>query len=348
MKKLSKASLILLAVLVLASIFTGCAKTAPAATTEPAAEAAAPAATEAPAAPAETAKKTIAIITPAHDNPFFKTVADYGTKVATDLGYEVVVMVHDDDPALQAEHFDTAISLGVAAIICDNAGADATIAPVQKALDAGIPTFLVDREINQSGVAKAQIVAYNLQGAQAVAEEFVLQMGETGMYLELLGRETDTNAGVRSKGFHDVIDQYADMKLLEAQTANWSQTEAQTVVDTLIQKYGADIKGVICGNDTMALGAQAALEAAGMDDVIVVGFDGSDDVNESIMNGAIDAGALQPVAEMAIQAAIQADMYIRTGETGKDEKQSIDMVLLTPENACQYTQFAPNGQTSCP
>ena len=85
-----------------------------------------------------------------------------------------------------------------------------------------------------------------------------------------------------------------------------------------------------------------------MSDVIVVGFDGSDDVNESIMNGKIDAGALQPVAEMAIQAAIQADLYIRTGETGKDEKQSIDMVLLTPENACQYKSFAPTGSTeSC-
>ena len=80
-------------------------------------------------------------------------------------------------------------------------------------------------------------------------------------------------------------------------------------------------------------------------DVIVVGFDGSDDVNASILAGKIDAGALQPVAEMAIQAAIQADAYIKTG---KPEKQSIDMVLLTPENACQYTGFAPNGKTSCP
>ena len=80
----------------------------------------------------------------------------------------------------------------------------------------------------------------------------------------------------------------------------------------------------------------------------MAGFDGSDDVNASIMAGKIDAGALQPVAEMAIQAVIQADLYLRTGSTGKPEKQSIDMVLLTPENACQYTEYAPNGKTSCP
>jgi len=90
------------------------------------------------------------------------------------------------------------------------------------------------------------------------------------------------------------------------------------------------------------------LDAAGMSDVIVAGFDGSDDVNESMLAGKIDAGALQPVAEMAIQAVIQADAYLRTGSTGKPEKQSIDMVLLTPENACMYTGYAPNGKTSCP
>jgi len=118
-------------------------------------------------------------------------------------------------------------------------------------------------------------------------------------------------------------------------------------MESLLQA-NPDVKGVICGNDTMALGAQAALDAAGMSDVFVAGFDGSDDVNESMLAGKIDAGALQPVAEMSIQAAIQADAYLRTGSTGKPEKQSIDMVLLTPENACQYTGYAPNGKTSCP
>jgi len=63
------------------------------------------------------------------------------------------------------------------------------------------------------------------------------------------------------------------------------------------------------------------------------------------MNGELKATALQPVAEMAIQAAIQADEYIRAGSTGKDEKQSIDMVLITAENACQYESFAPTGST---
>jgi erythritol transport system substrate-binding protein len=111
-------------------------------------------------------------------------------------------------------------------------------------------------------------------------------------------------------------------------------------METILQA-NPEIKGVICGNDTMALGAQAALLTAGRDDVICVGFDGSDDAIQSIMKGELKATSLQPVAEMATQAAIQADQWIKTGSTGKPEKQSIDMVLLTPENADQYESFAP-------
>jgi len=289
----------------------------------------------------------ICVIVPGVENPFFGTMQEIAAAKAEELGYETLKLVHDDDANKQLELFESCIAKDAVAIILDNAGADASIAAVQKAKDAGIPSFLVDREINEEGVAVSQIVSNNYQGATILAEEFARLMGEEGTYIELTGRDTDTNAHVRSQGYHDVLDALPDMEMVAQQTANWSQTEAFDVMESLLQA-NPDVKGVICGNDTMALGAQAALDAAGMGDVIVVGFDGSDDVNDSIMAGKIDAGALQPVAEMANQAAIQADAYIRTGSTGKPEKQSIDMVLLTPENACQYTLFAPNGKTSCP
>jgi len=290
----------------------------------------------------------ICVIVPGVENPFFGSEQQIAGDKAEELGYETLRLVHDDDANKQLELFETCISKDAQAIILDNAGADASIAAVQLAKDAGIPSFLIDREISQEGVAVSQIVSNNYQGATILAEEFARLMGEEGTYIELTGRDTDTNAHVRSQGYHDVLDALPDMEMVAQQTANWSQTEAFDVMESLLQAH-PDVKGVICGNDTMALGAQAALDAAGLgDDVIVAGFDGSDDVNDSIMAGKIDAGALQPVAEMSIQAAIQADQYLRTGDTGKPEKQTIDMVLLTPENACQYTAYAPNGKTSCP
>ncbi|KUK98687.1 MAG: putative ABC transporter sugar-binding protein [Atribacteria bacterium 34_868] len=273
----------------------------------------------------------------------FGTMQEIAAAKAEELGYKTIKLVHDDDANKQMELFETVIAQGVAAIILDNAGADATVAAVQKAKDAGIGCFLVDREITKEGVAVSQIISNNYQGATILAEYFAELMNEEGKYVELTGKDTDTNAHIRSQGYHDVLDQIPGMEMVAQQTANWSQTEGYSVMETILQQH-PDIKGVICGNDTMALGAQAALLTAGRDDVICVGFDGSDDAIESILKGELKATSLQPVAEMATQAAIQADLWIRTGSTGKPEKQSIDMVLITPENADQYEKFAPKPQ----
>jgi erythritol transport system substrate-binding protein len=292
-------------------------------------------------------KGMICVIVPPVENPFFGAMQQIAADKAESLGYSTTRLVHDDDANKQLDLFESCIAQGAKAIILDNAGADATVAAVQKAKDANIPSFLVDREITQEGVAVSQIVSNNAQGAAILGEEFARLMGETGTYIELTGKDTDTNAHIRSQGYHDVLDALPNMKMVAQQTANWSQTEGYSVTEALLSQY-PDVKGIIAGNDTMALGAQAAVLAAKKPGIIVVGFDGSDDAIKSIHQGELKATSLQPVAEMALQAAVQADQYIQTGSTGLPEKQSIDMVLLTPDNACQYYQFAPvaEGATS--
>jgi len=284
-------------------------------------------------------KKLIAIIAPSPENPFFKALADAADAKAKSLGYDTLILIHNDDPVKQDQLFDTAIARKAAAIILDNAGADATIAAVTKAKKAGIPSFLVDREINSTGVAVAQLVSNNYQGATLGAEEFAKLMGEEGDYVELLGRETDTNAGIRSKGYNDTLSQYPKLKKVAAQSANWNQAEAFQKTQTIIQQF-PNIKGLISGNDTMALGASAALKGAGKGQVIVVGFDGSPDVAQSIKAGDIRATVLQPVVHLSELAVEQADHYIKSGKTDKDEKQTIDCVLINPDNVNNYSPFS--------
>lgn len=281
----------------------------------------------------------IAIITPSHDNPFFKAEAVGAEAKAKELGYETLVLVHDDDANKQSQLIDTAIGRGAKAIILDNAGSEASIAAVKKAMDAGVPSFLIDREINATGIAVSQIVSNNYQGAQLGAEEFVRLMGEKGNYVELLGREADLNAGIRSKGYHDVIDEFPEMKMVAQQSANWSQTEGYSKMETILQA-NPDIQGVIAGNDTMAMGAIAALQAAGRKDVIVVGFDGSNDVRDSINAGGIKATVMQPAYAQAQLAVTQAHEYITTGKAPAEEKQLMDCVLITADNADKLETFA--------
>jgi ABC-type sugar transport system substrate-binding protein len=287
----------------------------------------------------EKASKLMIILTPDKDNTFFIAESDAAKAKAESLGYTTLTAVHKDDPTVESNLIDNAISQKAAAIIIDIANADASPNNLRRATQAKIPVFCMDREINVTGVAKAQLISDNFQGAQLGAQYFVKLMGEKGNYIELVGKESDTNAGVRSKGFHSIIDQYPDMKMVARQTANWSQTEAYSVIESILQA-NPDVKGVICGNDTMALGAQAAIEAAGRKNVIVQGFDGNDDVLASILQGKIKGTVMQPNALNAEMAVELADKFIRTGSTGmKQEKILNGCFLITPENAKQWKGY---------
>lgn len=286
--------------------------------------------------------KTIAIFVPSLDNPFFVAEEGFVASEAQKLGYGTMVASHNGNAYTQLDLIKTAVDRHVAAIILDNAGADESISAVQYATKAGVPVFLIDREINAKGIAKAQIVSNNFQGAQLEATEFAKLMGYKGTYVEITGMPSDTNAKVRAAGVESVLQDFTTMKMVGKQTADWSQSKAFSVTQTLLQAH-PDITGLIADNDTMALGAEAALIAAHKTNVIVVGFDGSPDVISSIRRGEIKADVLQPIAKFSVLAVQEADRYIRTGSTGEPEKQQLNCILVTPENVKYYSNWELNA-----
>lgn len=278
---------------------------------------------------------TIIVNDPA--NPYWKTEGDVAEATAKELGYDAVVGAHKGDTNTENTLIDTAISNNSVAIILDPANADGSIAAVKKANAANIPVFLVNAEINESGLAKAQLVSNNAQGAAIGAQEWVSQMAEAGNYIELFGAPSDNNAQTRSNGFSTVISQYPDLVEVGEEVANWDRTEGRNKTQALMQA-NPDIQGVISGNDEMALGAIAALKEAGkLEGVIVGGFDGNPDAIEAVTNGEMAYTVLQPVAVFSREAVVLADEFIRTGNAPETEKQSFDCILITQENVAQMT-----------
>jgi len=283
---------------------------------------------------------TIAIITVDPSNPYWKAEVDTAEKVAADLGYDTTTAAHENKPDEQNTLIETAINDGVDGIVLDPAGADESIAAVQKVVDADIPIVLVNAEISQTGLAASQIVSNNAQGATVGAEAWAAAMNYKGTYVELFGNPSDNNAQVRSDGYKQVLSQYPDLKKVGMEIANWDRQEGQEKMEALLSK-NPDIDGVISGNDEMALGAINALKAEGkLDQVKVLGFDGSQDAINAVKNGELVATVVQPIVEGTTQAVNQLDSVIRTGETGApEEKQALDCVLITKENADTVQDF---------
>ena len=296
------------------------------------------AATSALMAGASWAEGLISIIVTDPANPYWLTEGNVAEATAKSMGYEANVSAHKGDTNVESTLIDTAITNKSVAIILDPANADGSIGAVKKAVDAGIPVFLVNAEINQEGLAKAQLVSNNAQGAALGAEAWVAAMGEKGSYVELFGNPADNNAATRSNGYTTVISQYPDLVQAGKEVGNWDRTQGYQKMQSLLQA-NPDVTGVISGNDEMALGAIAALKEAGkLGQVKVGGFDGSPDAVAAVAAGEMEYTVLQPVAIFAAEAVRQADSFIKTGATGAaTEKQLFDCQLITKDNVAKYT-----------
>lgn len=280
----------------------------------------------------------ISIIVNDPSNPYWFTEGQVAKKAAEDLGYDANVSAHRGDTNTESRLVDTAITNRAKAIILDPANADGSIGAVRKAIAAGIPVFIINAEINQSGLAKAQLVSNNAQGAALGAMQWVESVGDSGDYVELFGSPSDNNAATRSNGFETVLSQYPELNKVAQEVANWDRTQGFTKMQSILQA-NPNIKGVISGNDEMALGAIAALKEAGkLSQVKVGGFDGGPDAVNAILAGEMEYTVLQPVAIFAAEAIRQADNFIKTGKTGVDtEKQLFDCYLITKDNVANYT-----------
>jgi erythritol transport system substrate-binding protein len=284
------------------------------------------------------AEGQISIIVNDPSNPYWLTEGNVAKAAAEKLGYTATVGAHKGDTNSESNLIDTAITNQSVAIILDPANADGSVGAVQKAVNAGIPVILVNAEINKEGLAKAQLVSNNAQGAALGAQQWVESVGDKGKYVELFGAPSDNNAQTRSNGYETVLTQYPDLEKVGREVADWDRTKGYNKMQSLLQA-NPDIQGVISGNDEMALGAVAALKEAGkLSSVKVGGFDGSPDAVAAIKAGELQYTVLQPVAIFSEEAVKQADNFIKTGKTGVDtEKQLFDCLLITKDNVDDYT-----------
>lgn len=285
------------------------------------------------------AHKKVAVLISTLNNPWFVVLGETARDRAKELGYEATIFDSQNDTAKESAHFDNVIAAGYSAILFNPTDADGSIANVLRAKEADIPVFCIDREINSTDAATAQLLSDNYSGCVELGKYFVEQVGEEGTYVELLGLVGDNNTWNRSKGFHSVVDRYEGLKMVAQQSADFDRNKALEVMESLLQSH-ADINAVFCGNDAMAMGAYQALLGAGKTDTIkVFGYDGAADVVNSIKEGKISATVMQYPKLMAKTSAEYAHEYLANGKRDFEQKIPVNVDLVTQQNIADFAAY---------
>ena len=255
------------------------------------------------------AKGTIGLSISTQNNPFFVTLVEGAYKAADDAGVKLSVVDAGDDVTKQVSDIEDLVSKGISVLIVNPVDSDAVTGAVEAAKAKGVKVISVDRAVNGVEI-DCQIASDNVAGAALATQYIVDTLGEGIKIAELQGTPGASAAIDRSAGFHQIAD--AVLEVVASQTANFDRTEGMSVMENMLQA-NSDIQAVFAANDEMALGAVEAISGAGKD-IMVVGFDATDDAIEAIKAGRMDATIAQQPALIG-KTAVQNAIKLINGET---------------------------------
>ena len=263
------------------------------------------------------------------NNPFFVTLVDGAKKAAADMNISMTVVDAGDDVTKQTSDIEDLVNKGISVLIVNPVDSDAVTSAVEYAMSKGVKVISVDRAVNGIEI-DCQIASDNVAGAELATQHIVDKLGEGAKVIELEGTPGASAAIDRSAGFRNIAD--AKLDLLASQTAKFDRTEGMSVMENLLQSH-PDVQAVFAANDEMALGALEAISGAGKN-VLVVGFDATDDAIEAIKAGRMEATIAQQPALIG-KTAVQNAAKLINGEKIPTNI-PVEVTLVTIDNVETY------------
>ena len=290
----------------------------------------------APSPPAKAAEKKpkIALIMKSLANEFFSTMAEGAKKFQAEHADQFDLVVNgikdERDLARQVGLVEEMMAGQAAAIVIAPADSKALVSVLKRAQDAGIVVVNIDNKLDdevlkETGVRIPFVGPDNRAGARMAAEYLAKKLAKGDKVGMLEGIKTAFNGQQRRLGFEDAM-QAAGIEIVDVQSAQWEMDIANRVASAMISEH-PDIKALLCGNDSMALGAVAAVKAAGRSGQIrIVGYDGISAAREAIKEGAILATIEQHADRLAVFGIEYALQLLRGESTLQDKQTPVELV----------------------
>jgi ribose transport system substrate-binding protein len=266
-------------------------------------------------------KPKVALVMKSLANEFFLTMEDgakaYQKEHSADFDLISNGIKDETDTAGQTRIVEQMILAKVNALVIAPSDSKAMVPVIKKAVDAGITVINIDNQLDPQIVKSKNIsVPFvgpdNRKGARLVGEYLAKQLKAGDQVGIIEGVSTTTNAQQRTAGFKDAMDA-AQIKVVSLQSGDWEIDKGNKVAASILSEY-PDVKALLAGNDSMAVGAVSAVRAAGKaGQVQVVGYDNINAIKPMLKDGRVLATADQFAAKQAV-FGIETALKIIKGE----------------------------------
>lgn len=277
-------------------------------------------------------------------SPFWQSIEQGIKDKAEELGVKVEVFAaaSEDDVEGQLTVIENAISKGYTALAVAPLTADNAVIPIANATKDGLLVANVDEAMNFEAVADAggylvSFVATDNVKVGRTAADFIVEQVDEGAEVAIIEGKAGTPSGEDRKQGATEGFEAGGLTIVSSQPADWDRTKAYDLATNLLSKY-ENLAAIYCANDTMAMGAQEAVERSGRD-VIVVGTDGNPDAIQSVLDGKLKATVKQDaygIGARSLELLVEA---YRNGEKPGDMdmiEETIDPILVIQENAQEH------------
>jgi ribose transport system substrate-binding protein len=262
--------------------------------------------------PAATGEKPITVGITVYDMSSWCSWGKQGVdKISAVDGITTLWTSANNDVPTQLAQIDDFIGKKVDAIIIDPVNSSTLDAEIKKAKAAGIPVFAVNQSIKSDALA-GYFGPDDVQAGYDEMDSLAKLMHGKGNIVVTEGPIGGSGQIDRTNGINKALKKYPDIKVLSMQTGDWKRSEALTLMENWIARYGTQINGFVSENDDMAIGGITALKAKGLAGKIpVTAIDGIQDGMRYVKDDLIDVTYLQNGAlEMGEGLQLVAD-YVR-------------------------------------
>ena len=279
----------------------------------------------------------------------------YFASLNGDDTYEITIVDGKNDMAEQSNQIDNFITQGMDAIILNLVQTSSADAIIDKIVAADIPVILINREPlaydadgntldeQYEGIlnnAKVCYVGADARQSGTYQGEIIAETENHGdingdgkvSYIMIEGDPENIDAQYRTEfSVKALVDAGIEVECLDDQVGNWAQAKGQELTANALSAYGDAVEVVFCNNDAMALGAAAAIQAAGRkvnEDIYLVGVDALEECQEMVKAGEMTGTVLNDHIGQS-HTAVDVTVKALHGEE-IDNYYWVDYVKITP------------------